>query len=172
MTGDIKDNMLKEARRIEEDTLYSAKGQFVAANFWANFHLWIGVPTAILAAIAGASALSQFENHNIIAGILAIIVTAFTAVTTFLNPNEKANSHRNAGNKHNSLRNKARIFCDIDSCGEDSIQELTKQLKELAKQRDELNQNSPQIPRWAYKKAKKGIEEGEAEFKVDKNEKI
>ncbi len=101
---------------------------------------------------------------------MAIIVTAFTAVTTFLNPNEKANSHRNAGNKHNSLRNKARIFCDIDSCGEDSIQELTKQLKELAKQRDELNQNSPQIPRWAYKKAKKGIEEGEAEFKVDKTE--
>jgi len=172
MTGDIKDNILKEARRIEEDTLYSAKGQFVAANFWTNFHLWIGVPTAILAAIAGASALSQFENHNIIAGILAIIVTALTAVTTFLNPNEKANSHRNAGNKYNSLRNKARIFCHIDSCGEDSIQELTKQLKELAKQRDELNQNSPQIPRWAYEKAKKGIEEGEADFKVDKNEKI
>ena len=64
MTGDIKDNILKEARRIEEDSLYSAKGQFVAANFWTNFHLWIGVPTAILAAIAAASALSQFNNHK------------------------------------------------------------------------------------------------------------
>jgi len=172
MIGDIKDNILKEARRIEEDSLHSAKGQFVAANFWTNFHLWIGVPTAILAAITGASALSQFENHNIIAGILAIIVTALTAVTTFLNPNEKANSHRNAGNKYNSLRNKARIFCEIDSCGEESNQEITKQLKELAKQRDELNQNSPQIPIWAYKKAKKGIEEGEAKYKVDVNDKI
>lgn len=168
----VKENLIKEARRIEEDSLYSAKGHFVAANFWTNFHLWIGVPTAILAAIAGASALSQFDNHNIIAGILAIIVTALTAVTTFLNPNEKANSHRNAGNKYNSLRNKARIFCEIDSYGEDSEQEITKQLKELAKQRDELNQNSSQIPRWAYKKARKGIEEGETEYKVDEKNKI
>ena len=168
----IKERVIKEARRIEEDSLYSAKGQFVAANFWTNFHLWIGVPTAILAAIAAASALSQFNNHNILAGILAILVTALTAVTTFLNPNEKANSHQNAGNKYNSLRNKARIFCEIDSYGVDSYQEITKQLKELAEQRDELNQNSPQIFRWAYKKARKGIEEGEADYKVDENEKI
>lgn len=168
----IKENLVKEARRIEEDSLYSAKGHFVAANFWTNFHLWIGVPTAILAALAGASALSQFDNQNIIAGILAIIVTALTAVTTFLNPNEKVNSHRNAGNKYNSLRNKARIFCEIDSSGENSDQELIRQLKELAKRRDELNQNSPQIPRWVYKKARKGIEEGEADYKVDEKNKI
>jgi hypothetical protein len=171
-TESIKSMIIKEARRIEEDSSYSAKGHFVAANFWTNFHLWIGVPTAILAAIAGASALSQFDNHNIIAGILAIIVTALTAVTTFLNPNERANSHLNTGNKCNSLRNKARIFWEIDACGDDSDQELTKQLKELARQRDELNQNNPQIPRWAYKKARKSIEEGEADYKVDEKNKI
>lgn len=171
MENMAKENLIKEARRIEEDSLYSAKGHFVAANFWSNFHLWIGVPTTILAAIAGVSALSQFDNHNIIAGFLAIIVAALTAVTTFLNPNERANSHLNAGNKYNSLRNEARIFCEIDSCGENnSIQEITKQLKELAKQRDELNQNSPQIPRWAFKRARKGIGEGEAAYKIDEYE--
>jgi len=168
----IKNKIIKEAKRVKEDSLYSAKGQFVAANFWTNFHLWIGVPTAILAAVSGASALSEFDYHHIIAGFLAIIVTALIAVTTFLNPNEKATSHRNAGNKYNSLRNKARIFCEIDSYGKDSDQELTKQLKELAKQRDELNQNTPQIPRWAFKRARKGIEEGEADYKVDKKNKI
>jgi len=30
----------------------------------------------------------------------------------------------------------------------------------------------PQIPRWAYTKAKKGIEEGEADYKVDEKNKI
>lgn len=163
----IKEKVIKEAKRVEEDSLYSAKGHFIAASFWTNFRLWIGVPTAILSAIAGASALSQFDNHNVIAGILAITVTALTAVTTFLNPNEKANAHQSAGNKYNSLRNKARIFCEIDSCGENANQELIKRAKELTKQRDELNQKSPQIPRWAYKKARKGIEEGEADYKVD-----
>ncbi|MGB9898429.1 SLATT domain-containing protein [Thermanaerothrix sp.] len=172
MENTIKEKLIKEARRIEEDSLYSAKGHFAAANFWTNFHFWVGVPTAILAAIASASALSRFDNHNIIAGVLAIIVTALTAVTTFLNPNEKVNSHLNAGNKYNLLRNKARKFCEIDCCVVDSIQELSKRLNELAEQRDELNIKSPQIPRCAYKKAKKGIEEGEADYKVDKNENI
>lgn len=163
----IKEKIIKEAIRVEEDSLYSAKGHFVAANVWTNLHLWIGIPTAALAAIAGAFALSKFDNHNIIAGFLAIIVTALTAITTFLNPNERSNCHRNAGNDYNSIRNKARIFYDVDSLIEESDQELVKQLKELTKKRDELNQNSPQVPRWAYKKARKGIEEGEAEYTID-----
>lgn len=167
MSDNIKENIINETKRIEEDSLYSAKGHFAAANFWTNFHLWIGAPTAILAAIASASALSQFDYHNVIAGILAIVVTALTAVTTFLNPNEKANSHQIAGNNYLSLRNKARIFSEIDCLGESSNEELAEQLKELAGQREELNQNSPQIPRWAYKKARKGIEEGEASYSVD-----
>jgi hypothetical protein len=35
-----------------------------------------------------------------------------------------------------------------------------------------LNQNSPQISKWAFKRARKGIEEGEANYTIDKNEKI
>ena len=169
MANSLKYKLIDEGRRVEEDCLYSGKGHFVAADCWTNFHLWIGVPTAILAGIAGASALSQFDNHSIIAGLLAIVVTALTAVTTFLNPNGKANPHRNAGNEYYSLRNKARIFCEIDSYGKNSDQELTKHLKKLAKQRDELNQNSPLIPKWAHRKAKIGIGEGEASYDVDEN---
>ena len=165
----IREKIKKEAKRVEEDSLYSAKGQFVAASHWTRVHLWLGIPSAVLAAVAGVSALPQFDYNNIIAGVLAIIVATLTAITTFLNPNEKANSHLNAGNKYNSLGNEARIFFDIDCYQENSDAELTKQLKVLAKLRDELNQSSPQIPRWAYEKARKGIEEGEAEYKVDSN---
>lgn len=168
----IKEKIMKEARRVEEDSLYSAKGHFIAASFWSNFHLWMGVPTAVLAVIAGASAFLEFASHNIVAGILAIIVTALATVTIFLNPNEKANSHQNAGNRYNSLRNKSRIFCDIYCYGENPDQELVKVLEELVKHRDELNQNSPQIPRWAYEKATKGVEEGEASYKVDERKNL
>jgi len=51
-----------------------------------------------------------------------------------------------------------RVFCNVDSSVENSEQELIKQLKELAKQRDELNQDSLPISSWAYKKAQKVIE--------------
>ncbi len=150
--------IVEEAKRIENDTSYSAKGHYEAAEYWTRFHLMIGIPTAILSAVAGASALAQFDNHSIIAGFFAIVVTTLTAVATFLNPNEKANSHQNVGNKYNALRNKVRVFCNIDSSVESSEQELIKQLKELAKQRDELNQDSLPVSTWAYKKAQKVIE--------------
>jgi hypothetical protein len=150
--------IIEEAKRIENDALYSAKGHYEAAESWTRFHLTIGIPTAILSAIAGASALAQFDYHNIIAGSLAILVAALTAVATFLNPNEKATSHQIVGNKYNALRNKVHIFCNIDSSVENSEQELIKHLKDLATQRDELNQDSPPISSWAYKKAQKVIE--------------
>ena len=38
-----KEKIIKEARRIEEDLLYSSKGHFYAAQFWSKFHLVVGV---------------------------------------------------------------------------------------------------------------------------------
>lgn len=162
-----KDEIIKEAQRIEESALYSAKGHFVAANFWTNFHLWIGIPMVLLAAIAGASALSQFDPKHIVAGIISIIVADLSGVMTFLNPNEKASTHLNAGNNYDALQNKVRMFWSIDCWKEESEQVLTEKLKYFSEQKDRLNQSSPQIPRWAYQKAKKGILEGEADYKVD-----
>ena len=166
-----KDEIIKEAQRIEESALYSAKGHFVAANFWTNFHLWIGIPMVLLAAIAGASALSQFDPKHIVAGIISIIVAALSGVMTFLNPNEKASTHLNAGNNYDALQNKVRMFWSIDCWKEESEQVLTEKLKYLSEQKDRLNQSSPQIPRWAYQRAKKGILEGEADYKVDNEKK-
>ncbi len=166
-----KEEIIKEAQRIEESVLYSAKGHFVAANFWTNFHLWVGIPMVLLAAIAGASALSQFDPKHIIAGILSIVVAALSGVMTFLNPNEKASAHLNAGNNYDSLQGKVRMFWSIDCWREESEQVLTEKLKYFSEQKDRLNQSSPQIPRWAYKRAKRGILEGEADYKVDKDKK-
>ncbi len=168
MGKETRVKIIREARRIEEDCLYSAKGHFYTAQFWTNLRLWIGIPTAILAAISGASALSHFDNHNILAGILAIIVTSLTAVSTFLNPNEKAMLHHKSGNKYNSLRNKSRIFCEIDIDTITDDNDIVQQLKILNQEKDGLNLKSPQIPKWAYSKARRGIEEGEADYGVDK----
>lgn len=162
-----KDEIIKEAKRIGESLLYSSKGHFTASYFWSNFHLWIGVPVVLFSAVAGASALSQFDPKHILAGLISILVAALSGVMTFLNPNEKASVHLNAGNNYDSLMNKVRIFWSIDCWRDESEQVLTEKLKYLSEQKDKLNQSYPQIPWWAYKKAKKGIEAGEAEYKVD-----
>jgi hypothetical protein len=166
-----KEEVIKEAKRIEESLLYSSKGHYAAAHFWSNFHLWIGVPVVLFSAVAGASALSKFDPNHVISGLLLILVSALSAIMTFLNPNEKVSSHKDAGNRYDSLMNKVRMFWSIDCWGSDSEQILTEKLKDFSEQKDKLNQTSLQIPRWAYNIAKKGIIEGEADFKVDQTPK-
>lgn len=164
MDDQLKDAARKEAKRIIEDTLFSAKRHFETARIWSLMHYWLGLPTAVLAAIAGASA---FKDNTILAGSLAIIVTVLTALMTFLNPNKRANEHHIAGNKYNALRNQTRIFCEIDLATSDENIDISKMIKELAKERDALNQASPQTFKWAYKRAKTAIEAGEADYAVD-----
>lgn len=161
------EEIIREAKRIEEDALYSSKGHYSASYFWTNFHLWIGIPIVILAAIAGASSMAKFDPNNIIAGIIAIAIAALSSVMTFLNPNQKSSIHLNAGNRYNSLQNRARMFWSIDCWQEESDAVLISRLKEISIQKDNLNQNSPQIPQWAYKSAKKGIASGEAGHLID-----
>ena len=159
--------IMKESQRIEESALYSSKGHFSASYFWTNFHLCIGIPMVILAAIAGSSFVS---NNNLIGGILAIIVAVLSAVMTFLNPNERASSHLNAGNSYDALQNEVRMFRTIDCWREDSEQILTERLKNYSKHKDKLNQGAPQIPWWAYRIAKRGIKAGEGRYEIDKEE--
>jgi len=167
MVQTVKEKIINEANRIEEDSLYSAKGHFYAGQCWVNTSLWLGGVSAIFSAIAGASALSQFDYHNIVAGSLAIIVAALAAVSTFINPSERASVHQEAGNKYNALQNDSRIFYDIE-VNNMSEQEASESLKKLNDRRNKLNLESPQIPKWAFRKARKGIEEGEASYKIDK----
>ena len=163
-----KEAIIKEAKRIEENCLYTSKGHFAAAQFWSKFHLWLGIPTVILASIAGASALSQFGSSIVIAGVISIVVVVLSATTTFLNPRERANIHLSAGNNYDSLLSKARIFWTIDCWQNDTDEILTQKLRSLSEERDRLNRECPQVPRFAYLTAKKGIKKGEANHEVDK----
>jgi len=163
-----KEEIIKEAKRIEESTLYSSKGHFVAAAWWRKMHFWLGIPATLLAAVAAASAFSQFDGAHIARGCISIVVAALSGLSTFLNPNEKAAAHFSAGNNFDALQTKARIFWTVDCRGSDSDQVLASRLKDLANERSELNRKSPQIPRLAYLSAKRSIESGEAEYQVDK----
>lgn len=157
ITESVKARMQEEAKRIENDAHYSAKGHYQEANYWSRLHLLLGVPTAITSAIAGVSALAQFDNHAILAGFLAILVASLSGITTFLHPDRKATTHQSAGSKYSTLRNKVRRFSNLELYVEESEQELLEQLKSLAAQRDELNEASLPISNGAYKSAKKTI---------------
>ena len=156
--------IVAEAKRIEEDALYSSRGHFEASRRWSMVHLWIGIPTSILAAIASVSA---FNDHKLTAGITAGLVATFSAVSTFLNPNERVHSHQAAGSQYSALRNQARAFREITVHTLNSG-EAAERVRELGTLRDDLNSNSPPIPRWAFESAHRNIESGEAAYRVDR----
>lgn len=166
-----RDEVIKEAKRIEEGTLYSSKGHFNASALWRRLQYWLGIPATILAAVAAASAFAQLDKGNTLAGWMSIIVAALSGLTTFLNPQERAANHFEAANQYDALHNKARIFWTIDCLGNDSDLMLTNRLKELSEEKNALNKQSPQIFKWAYALAKRGIAAGEGSYSVDRLEK-
>ena len=153
-----------EAMRIEEDCTYSSKSQFEAELIWDRIHILLGIPIAILSAISGASALSDYKE---IAASLAFLVATLIAVSTFLGAQKRAENHRNYGNKYLSLRNRARLFWQIKIDQHIKEEEIFSSLEELNHERDELNKLAPQVLKIAFLRARKGIESGEAKYKVD-----
>lgn len=167
------EEIIREAKRLEESTLYSMKGHHCAASGWSNRHLWLGLPVVIISALVGAATFSQYAETypaiKVIAGLLSLLVAVLSGITTFLNPNDRENAHLGAAHGFDELNNDSRLFWSVDCWQEDSDAVLTTKLKELVDRKKELNSKSPQIPDWAYKKARAGIEAGEAKFEVDKD---
>jgi hypothetical protein len=126
---------------------------------------------AILSTIVGAATFSQYAEQYpevaFIAGCISITVAVLSGVTTFLNPNKREASHLAAAHGFDKINNDARVFWSVECLLEESEIVPTAKLKELIDQKNELNGKSPQIPNWAYQKAKKGIVAGEVEFKVE-----
>ena len=116
-------------------------------------------------ATAGTFVLWKFEPYRIVVGSLTILVSALNAVLTFTNSSKRAATHVSAGNCYNDLRNRSRLFSEIEVNSEPYEKSLEK-LRCLCIERNELNSRFPQIPKWAFNKARKGIEEGEARYKV------
>jgi hypothetical protein len=159
---DWPDRLYKEADRIEEDCVYSAKGHFESARIWGRWNLMLGIPAVILAAAAGA-----LKEHADLAAGFAFASAAVTAVLTFLKPSERAAGHQKSGTLYNSLKNRARFFKEIKLGSGTTSENLRKQLQTLSEARNSLNESSPEILRPAFERARQGIEAGEAAYRAD-----
>ena len=156
----------KEASRVEEDATLSAKGHFEASRLWGRRHLWIGIPNTMFAAIAGVSILAEW--WPVASGVLALTVAALSALFTFLDPRGVAASHSKFGNAYKALQNDTRVFREIECHQDKQVDELVEKLNELNDRRNSLNEESPQIPRGAFERAKRGVAVGEASYAADK----
>jgi hypothetical protein len=142
MTSDVpalKPAISSELQRIEEDCIHSGKAHFNAGDRWARYHYWLGIPSVVLSALAGAA---FFKDYGDIAGIMSAVVAILTSLMTFLKPSERASTHKGSGDQYLTLRNDVRVFREIKlayAC--DEIAAMAG-IDEFTKRRNELNQAS------------------------------
>jgi len=165
---DLSENVIealrREALRIEEDCTLSSKRHFNTADVWKWAHYGLGIPAALAAGGAGASAIGE---EAIVAGALGTASAFLSGLLTFLKPGETSAVHKGVGDKYLSLKNDTRIYRTV-ALLDVNDQGLPSQLRELSDRRNSLNESSPVTPRWAFEKARKGVEQGEATHAADK----
>ena len=167
--NEIIDNIKKEAERIKEDSIYSSKGHFESSKFWRYFNYLLMIVS--IASLVLCLVLTFSDYNKIVVGIFGIISAFITVILIFLNPQEKYIAHQNSANKYLSLKNRARIFLDIESFEMD-LERQKYYIKFLDFERNTINENSPPIMYIGYKNAKKQIEsDRNTEYEIDKDKK-
>lgn len=148
------DNKVSILKEVEENELYAlvlAKGHVDTAIAWGNVHLYVGIPNTVVAALAGASALSSFSNSSLIAGVLSIIASILATISTFLNPSDRAKSHLKASNEFERLYKRIKMLRINSLDNEITLQDLAPKFDVLIEQLYDLREASPAVPDWAYR---------------------
>lgn len=160
---DIKEEIFKEAFRLEKDILYSEESNFILANYWNYSNTLLGVLIIIFSVISGGFAFTDFAEFNVLIGILTIFITAISMIQIFLNPHEKSTFNHNAGTRYSNIRSELRIFynSEIDMNSND---ENLKRLKKFIHEKNQIDIESTNIPGFIYKNAKKNVDKNKQEY--------
>ncbi|MFH1560278.1 MAG: SLATT domain-containing protein [Chloroflexota bacterium] len=171
LSEDVRQHLEQEALRIAEDSNYSGRGHLQAAIPWSRVHLFLQMTIVLLSAGSGMLALiwgERGDTYIVWAGVLALLAALLAGISASLKAEQRANLHLQAGNEYLALKNNVRLYREIVLLTGTVASELIRELTHLSTERDAINRRSPQIPGWAYKRAKKGIEQGQTDYGVDK----
>jgi hypothetical protein len=162
----LRDEIEKEAKRIEEDALHSGKGHYNAASPWRFWHRMLGVIAAVGSALAGVVVLKEWSP--ILAASAAAVATIASVIVATLKLNEEADRHHRAGDRYFSIKNKARILRNLELIqNEASDEKLVTAIKSMSSELNDARSGAPGIGRRFYKQAKKGLDAGEHDYQAD-----
>jgi hypothetical protein len=145
-----------EIYRHLEDSEISKLCHFYAAERLERIHrYYLGLPTTIAALllswlVAQKDLAFPFETAAKIS--LSLVVTIITGINTFLNLNELASSHRKAALRYQDIWRKCKNW-QTDFYEDSNLEQAKSSAQSYRAELTAINQQSPQIPKWAYKNA-------------------
>ncbi|MGA2595958.1 MAG: SLATT domain-containing protein [Bryobacteraceae bacterium] len=149
-TDQIKD----EAARLEQLCLLAAERHYAAETPWYRANYFLGIPSTIVAAIAGASAFSTFKGHEMVTAGIALLAAMLSALLTFLDPNKRATEHHATAKRYEALYHASGRFVRLTFARENIDSDaVEKALAALTTRFDEVLQSSPPLPGRSYKKS-------------------
>lgn len=165
-----REEIVREASRIEEGALFSSKRHFETARIWGWFHWITGLPLVVLAALGSANAdtIAVVDSITPVSKYIPLALLLLSVLSTFFDAQKKMVAHHASGNAYDALINEVRIFRTIGCASDEEDKVLTAQLENLSAQKNRLNETSPATPWPAYLLAKFGIWMGQGEYAVDK----
>jgi hypothetical protein len=168
-----------EVHRHLEDTETSKLAHWDAAAVYERRHkLFIGLPALVLSLLLTWLLSSDTKNllsaspdakgfANSIPVVLSLVVSVLSGLSAFLNFNELASKHRASAENLNALwrdcKNWDTDYPDVSTC-EKAVEAVQLYRKRL----NEINRDSPQIPKWAWKSVQKQRAEGSTEYAAEK----
>lgn len=162
---DKTEEIINEARRLEEDILYSSKARFAMSNFWYYLHAIFGIIVIGGSILFGALSFANL-NWPININTLSLIVIVISMLQVFFNPFEQSRTNKNLGDEYNKLKQEIRFFYNVEIHDNDSDENKNK-IKEYAKAKSSIDYKSSPILGCFYNWAKKSIEKEEHKYKVD-----
>ncbi|MBW4639779.1 MAG: DUF4231 domain-containing protein [Gloeocapsa sp. UFS-A4-WI-NPMV-4B04] len=124
-------------------------GHHEAAGRFQSLHNWIGIPTIILSTLVGTSIFATLQEKpnislKIAAGIASVMSAILASLQTFLRFEERAERHRKAGNNYSVLMRELEQETAFPT---QNSEELEKFVTNLRERWNQLNAESPTIPR-------------------------
>jgi hypothetical protein len=149
----------EQACGIEEDCERAAIRASLISARWDFHNLWLGVASAVAAAIVALVASENSDRNHFgflqpYTGALAAGSAVLTSILTFLSPSKKAETFHASANKYRELRERLRMFIhkDKQETGPDRVA-----LEKFAQEKHEIDAGHPIVPEWAYDKAQDRI---------------
>jgi hypothetical protein len=150
----------EQAHELEESCEKGAIRDTLVAARWHSINSYLGLSSAIIAAVAafaaGKSGIINAIPEPLRADIppfLALVSAVMTSVLTFLAPSERAGSYHTFSNKLRALRDKARCLIEIDCFQSVKDQALRDKFERLMREKSEIDGTHPIVPNWVYDQA-------------------
>lgn len=168
---------ITELNRLEENTTFTAKGHFAAAETWQRIQLALGCVGAIVSAAVGAKSIGDAGLPTTWLALFSILSAILFSLLAFLRPDKQSQSHWNAGNNYLSLSEDARRLRQIvlapNINRKATIEsKLYLEFRQLCDRKTQYDKASPQFGGWSYRRARRRIESGETTNRIDESRQV